>query len=445
MSYSLSSSAESSKVLYVNSRDADTYIEDNNFGRKMTTNFLYSLTEKLNVSNNQMALLSLYSATIPHSFFNVRSGVNDVIPLRVVYQTFAPVITDPPIITSKQYYLQLDDGNYGTAELIEAVKGGRTGFESDLYFGVKDLLLPSGTDGTGAGWTNLPITDVIDFDMTFNKVNNCFRFDIDYIAQNKVMGIALDFTWFSAPASVLPSGLYFEGGYDITKNADNMANALLGFKGDIDYPYLPQQVFPPAQDPPRGTPVITMAFQFFSVGMNGFYASLGAGQGVFDPTLSCQLQSQQVIDLNDNIHGLMLRTNLVSKGCMSSNTAVFSNILARIPITSIDGTRGSDGGEGTQGGMIYFNPSNATHQNLVDLNSIDVLGVRLTDDKDRTIDLNGLDFQIAILIQFVDAPANVVVPLRPLANLPQPIKTLVKKDPKNKPIKNKSSKKNTSK
>ena len=122
----------------------------------------------------------------------------------------------------------------------------------------------------------------------------------------------------------------------------------------------------------------------------------------------------------------MLRTNLVSKGTLSSNTSIFSNILARIPISTIENGGGITKGDAQQGGMIYFNPSQATHQNLVDLSAIDVIGVRLTDDKDRTIDLNGLDFQIAILLQYVNHPSP------PPTKKPL-IKDNTKKDIKNKP------------
>ena len=122
------------------------------------------------------------------------------------------------------------------------------------------------------------------------------------------------------------------------------------------------------------------------------------------------MRSEIVIDLNDNIHGLMLKTNLVSKGSMSSDTSTFSNILARIPITTIADVRDYNKDISIQGGIIYFNPNNAIHQNLVDLYAINKIGIKLTDDKGRTIDLNGLDFQIALLIQFVDKSVNQLPP-----------------------------------
>ena len=57
--------------------------------------------------------------------------------------------------------------------------------------------------------------------------------------------------------------------------------------------------------------------------------------------------------------------------------------------------------------MIYYNPSTSTHQNLVYLRAVDIMGIRLTDDNERTIDLNGLDFQVAILIQFIDSGTQI--------------------------------------
>ena len=402
MSYSLTPTAQSSKVLYINSRDADVYIENNDFGTPLHTNFLYTLTEKLNISTNQFALLSLYSATIPHSFFNVRDGVNDTIPLKITYKD------GNGTTHNKQVDIKLDDGNYDTDALITQFYNGNVDFQTSKYLGFKSIEL-TGKNSSGADFT----TPIIDFlvspdpnggtnpFMVYNQINNCFRFQLvlDTTKLLIVSEIKITFNFASAPTI----------GSDATGNTNRLANSLFGFSGFVDYPNSADQVEPSTAD-------LWM---------------------VKNTQASCFLQSQQVIDLNDNIHGLMLRTNLVSKGTMSSNSAVFSNILARIPITSLETGRSSAHGGAQQGGMIYFNPSNATHQNLVDLDAIDVLGIRLTDDKDRTIDLNGLDFQIAILIQFVDKAPHQIAPSKPLMpQLPQPPQE---------PIKNKSTKKTTKK
>jgi hypothetical protein len=374
-SYNLTSSAESSKVLYINSRDADVYLENNDFGTPLHTNFLYSLTEKINVSADQMALVSLYSATIPHSFFNVRDGVNDTIPLKIDY------IDGNGTSHSIQVNIQLDDGNYDTDALISQFYNGNTDFQTSKYVGFKSIEL-TGKTNMGVDFTTPLINFLVSPDpstgtnplIKYNQINNCFRFHIviDTTKLAIVKQIKITFNFATAPTI----------GSDATGNTDRLANALFGFNGFVDFPNSADQVEPSTAD-------LWM---------------------VKSAQASCFLQSQQVIDLNDNIHGLMLRTNLVSKGTMSSSTAVFSNILARIPITSLETGRASSHGSAQQGGMIYFNPSNATHQNLVDLNAVNVIGVRLTDDKDRTIDLNGLDFQIAILFQFVDKSVSFLPP-----------------------------------
>ena len=53
------------------------------------------------------------------------------------------------------------------------------------------------------------------------------------------------------------------------------------------------------------------------------------------------------------------------------------------------------------GGIIFATPNNATHKAKVDLRSISILTIRLTDERNRLLDLNGLHFQIAISLDFV--------------------------------------------
>ena len=84
MSYQLSSNALSSKILYVDSRDADSYLATRIFQGEtndLTSYFSYVLKENIEVPTNQRALVSLNSATIPYSFYNIRSGVNDKVKM----------------------------------------------------------------------------------------------------------------------------------------------------------------------------------------------------------------------------------------------------------------------------------------------------------------------------------------------------------------------------
>ena len=48
--------------------------------------------------------------------------------------------------------------------------------------------------------------------------------------------------------------------------------------------------------------------------------------------------SQNVIDINGSIHGVYIRSNLVSKGTLDSQNGTLSNILARLPINVQSGS-----------------------------------------------------------------------------------------------------------
>ena len=81
MSYTLSSGNLASKILYINSEDASQYLATklNSDGTTSTLNcyFNYTIKENIEVPANQRAIISLNSATIPYSFYNIRTDVND--------------------------------------------------------------------------------------------------------------------------------------------------------------------------------------------------------------------------------------------------------------------------------------------------------------------------------------------------------------------------------
>jgi len=105
--------------------------------------------------------------------------------------------------------------------------------------------------------------------------------------------------------------------------------------------------------------------------------------------ISASTNSDKVIDMNDEIHGLYLRTSLTTDGTLNSETGTFSNILGRIPINV------------NYGGVIFHTPSNSSHKLQIPLPTIKMIGVKLTDDQNRLIDLNGMNWQISIQIDFV--------------------------------------------
>ena len=287
MSYQLSSNALSSKILYVDSRDADSYLATRIFQGEtndLTSYFSYVLKENIEVPTNQRALVSLNSATIPYSFYNIRSGVNDKVKMTLG--------GTPQTIT-------IPGGNYNALSLADFI--------------------------------------ATDFVRIWNGVINSMSVDFNDDTQK----------------------------YDIIINADNYYPDNGGFDFQDELADAHQELgFRPEFVPFNIT-----------VGANG--------------TRDYAISSQNVIDINGSIHGVYIRTNLVSKGTLDSQSKTFSNILARIPINV------------QSGGIIFATPSNNTHKSLVDIRTINQLTIRLTDERNRILDLNGLHFQIAISIDFV--------------------------------------------
>ena len=130
MSYILQSNAMSSKILYIDSRDASTFLAQKtkrNFDGTdivvdLTSYFQYTIKEKIEVPLNQRCLVSLNGATIPYSFYNIRSGINNILFIRAVNNS-----DGAPEFDFREVLFQIPEGNYTAytfAELIENVVNG---------------------------------------------------------------------------------------------------------------------------------------------------------------------------------------------------------------------------------------------------------------------------------------------------------------------------------
>jgi hypothetical protein len=76
-----------------------------------------------------------------------------------------------------------------------------------------------------------------------------------------------------------------------------------------------------------------------------------------------------------------------------SETGGVSDVLGKISMNA------------SPGGVITHSPSDSKHETLLFTNHVKSLTIKLTDERNRLLDLNGLHFQIGILFRFV--------PLRP--------------------------------
>lgn len=115
-------------------------------------------------------------------------------------------------------------------------------------------------------------------------------------------------------------------------------------------------------------------------------------QGPFLVSPSYFLYSDDVGDLTNSVRSLFMRTNLSTTSVLDSNIGGgFSNILCRVPINAEPGQ------------VINIEPVNGdVHKLLLKLKTITNISIRLTNQKNETIDLNGLDFDVSLKLEFIE-------------------------------------------
>ena len=119
--------------------------------------------------------------------------------------------------------------------------------------------------------------------------------------------------------------------------------------------------------------------------------TLGESNTAFDSEFSTNCP-----DVNGSIHQVQIRTNLSSKGCYDSITKSYSTILGSIPI------------DVNFGGIIFQQPRDNKHKILISTHKIEGITIRITDDRGRSLNLNGLSFQVAIQVDSVEKKKPVI-------------------------------------
>ena len=333
--YHHSHSTQSSKVLFIDSKDATQRHQGE------TTHFTYVFRDSIIVQKNEGVLLSLLQASIPYSFYNVRAGVNDAIDVMVMD-------TDGGDIYEKA--LVFPPGNYTAISMAKQFKAQLEQFLSD---------------------SSLPSTVTVDYDRDTQK----FKFSIGATGTHSGRAVVLN----------LSHGVNKNTHFDVE----------LGFDSDT-----------------------ASRSVFFRVSSSAAGATQSAGQcsiasnneglfsvGNFTPSGDTFLVSTNIADLNGSVHALYLRTNLPVLSTMDSLTGGQSNIVAKIPINT------------GPGGIIFHEPRDSMHKSLIHTRAIKALEIRITDDRNRIVSLNGLHFSIALQLEFVNTRQN-VQPLDPRQTLP---------------------------
>ena len=106
-------------------------------------------------------------------------------------------------------------------------------------------------------------------------------------------------------------------------------------------------------------------------------------------TTSTDLISTNVIDINGSIHAVHIRTDLPTLAVFDSQSGKASDILAKVTLNT------------NPGGIIFHDPRDTKHESLLRSSNVKGLRIRLTDERDRVLSLNGLHFQVGILFRFV--------------------------------------------
>ena len=123
---------------------------------------------------------------------------------------------------------------------------------------------------------------------------------------------------------------------------------------------------------------------------NSFHVELGfAGTSNPEFTTSTDLTSAYVIDINGSIHAVHIRTDLPTLAVFDSQSGKASDILAKVTLNT------------NPGGIIFHDPRDTKHESLLRSSNVKGLRIRLTDERDRVLSLNGLHFQVGILFRFV--------------------------------------------
>lgn len=104
------------------------------------------------------------------------------------------------------------------------------------------------------------------------------------------------------------------------------------------------------------------------------------------------IYADDVADMTNSIRTLFIRSNLTTNSIQDSHTGGgFSNIMARVPINV------------SPGGVINVKAADGNvHKLLLKIKEFTAIHLRLTNQRNENINLNGLNFDIALKLDFIE-------------------------------------------
>lgn len=349
----IETSTDASRVIYLDSADASENLSGlTTAGKsKKTTDVKFFLEEAIVVPAHHTILLSLHSCAIPYSFYNFQTGRNTKLIIQFVQSNTLDTPLAPPDNNAIST-LTILQGNYNIASLLDQVK-------SFVNLASSGLVGGSNTD----------------FDCAFNP--STLKCEWLYKKSNT----RLRFLFRENQETNFKEELGFNDNCFVQPEIDRGYNFWMENDGD-------------------GTVGDPNLFQIGYDDGTTATAITNTGLGGSAILMSDTDQFFSVVDVNFHIRSLYLRTNITQHSVLDSSIGSrFSNILARIPITS------------QSGGELVVAPSDgAVHQLILKVREITSISLRLTDKDNKLIDLNGLDFQVALQFDFIETP-QVSVPV----------------------------------
>ena len=270
---------KASRVLYINSKDATVFFNENQ------SDFIFTLQEPIVVPEHHSMLMSVFSAEIPYSFYNFRVGVNCRLDYAITaFNTTADYDANGflDLAPAAAQSLEIPEGNYNAIQLANTISQGVVGagpiFPLEVKFDPIKLKF-----SFRCIIANLRVTLAMkNGAATGEDMNEELGFDL--IAVQGDPFVELD-----------AGGTQFFNGF---------SNPTLGGGG--------APVAGPGTDTIRNGPFLITPAYF--------------------------LYGDDVVDMTNSIRSLFLRTNLSTTSVLDSHIGGgFSNILTRVPINAEPG------------------------------------------------------------------------------------------------------------
>lgn len=269
-----------SRVLYINSKDATTFFNQNQ------SDFIFTLQEPIVVPEHHSMLMSVFSAEIPYSFYNFRVGVNCRLDYAVTaFNTTADYDANGflDLTPAAAQTLLIPEGNYDAVELAKVI-----------------------SDGVVAAGPINPL------EVKFDPIK--LKFSFRCIIANLRVTLAMK----NSPST--GEDMNEELGFDLI-NTDGDPFVELDAGGTQWFNGFSNPTvagIPPVPVPGPGTDTIR--------------------DGPFLVSPAYFLYADDVVDVTNSIRSLFLRTNLSTTSVLDSHIGGgFSNILTRVPINAEPG------------------------------------------------------------------------------------------------------------